>query len=572
MKIRRQYKEKLEVLENASKILKNLASVCPKVDALIELDEANTGLENKLFYSEFHVRKSPGYIWSPQLSISRVQPIPDKMQDKIYNEMYEEEIQTISGMIPEIDIAFLVSNNVFSYWSLGSKNQIVKTIELDKQIMSVGLVKPPSGYYTFLKWDHVLLLGSDHNLIPWEISFTNQYNRGSITHITKLDGKIKCENINHDKIVYTSNSRIFTGWKDGKINELKFETVRTWFTNKLSRSVTTEAKKQSSWLWRLVPKIFNSSTKDIAKIAVDDSRHLIYTLTFREYDEEMDIKPCEIEVLYLGAFGEGFRKVTSISQLELSKIYNQNPVGNNKIPLQVVGLHNISVTESPDIHFMLVTSIGQRIYVNLDVKQYNTEKVKEAANFDYTSYFNEIPNGNWAISGITNPPHPKDITGISNVGLNCCSEIGFDHTELWVTDSTYDRGCVFMSALNRSTNRKVLLYINDSETTIKSKHELNSRNGATEKFWTISVGENKHILDIQHKPLELYIDEDILNVTGYFKKKPNYDHDANKKVKFNEYQTWRKHIYSKQVYLPGEEYLIMQNTEVYTMIMVINTI
>jgi hypothetical protein len=73
------------------------------------------------------------------------------MQDKIYNEMYEEEIQTISGMIPEIDIAFLVSNNVFSYWSLGSKNQIVKTIELDKQIMSVGLVKPPSGYYTFLK-------------------------------------------------------------------------------------------------------------------------------------------------------------------------------------------------------------------------------------------------------------------------------------------------------------------------------------------------------------------------------------------------------------------------------------
>jgi len=94
-----------------------------------------------------------------------------------------------------------------------------------------------------------------------------------------------------------------------------------------------------------------------------------------------------------------------------------------------------------------------------------------------------------------------------------------------------------MSALNRSTNRKVLLYINDSETTIKSKHELNSRNGATEKFWTISVGENKHILDIQHKPLELYIDEDILNVTGYFKKKPNYDHDAHKKVKFNEYQT-----------------------------------
>lgn len=309
----------------------------------------------------------------------------------------------------------------------------------------------------------------------------------------------------------------------------------------------------------------------MAKITIDEARHIIYTLSFKDFDEERDIRPWEIDIFYLGAFGEGFSRVTFISQNELEKECAKSPAGNPKIPLQVVGLHYISITESSETHFMLVTSIGQRIYISLDVKEYDTEKLKERVGFtSYTQYFHEIPNGKWKIAGVTNPPVSKDITGISSFGISCWADIDFDHTELCVTKTSYDKGWIFMNGLNRTTNKKVLLYINDSETFIKSKHELNSRNGATEKFWTILVGQNKHILDIQRKPSELYVDSDVLNVIGYLKKKPSFDNLTSKaeKTKHNEYICSRKNIYSEQVFLPGEEYLIMQNTEVYTMVKV----
>lgn len=334
----------------------------------------------------------------------------------------------------------------------------------------------------------------------------------------------------------------------------------------MTKTIAAEDRQQTSWFWKIVPKIFTSGRKDISKIAIDDSRHIVYTLAFREFDETEDIRPCSIEIFYLGAFGEGFVKVTSISQLELAKHYRQFSNANDGQPLQVVGLHYISVLESSDVHFMLVTSTGQRIYVSLDVKEYITEKMRDKGKVDYTAYFKELPNGEWKIAGITNPPLPKDITGRPSDDINCCAEIGFNHTELCVIKSSYEKGCVFMNGINRNTNRKVLLYINDSETFIKSKHELNTRNGATEKFWAMQVGENKFLLDIKNKPLELYIDEDILNVIGYFKRKPMSENIPNKKTKHNEYLVTRKHIYSEQVYLPGEEFLIMQNTEIYTMI------
>jgi hypothetical protein len=291
LRIRNQYKEKLEDLEKNSKITKALNVVCPKVDSLIDSDESNTNLENKLFYSEFHVRKSPGYICTPQLSITNIQPIPEKMQDRIYEEIDNEDTHTITGMIPEIDIAFFVVDNVFHYWSLGSRSQLVQSIELPKQIVSVGLIRPPSGYYTFLKCDHLLFLGSDHNLIPCEISFTNQYNRGCNTHINKLEGKIKCENISHDKIAFTENSRIFVGCKNAKLNELKFETIKSWFSSKVSKTIHSEQVKQSNWLWTMMPTLFSRSQKEMSKIAIDEARHIVYTLSFKEFDEDKDIRP-----------------------------------------------------------------------------------------------------------------------------------------------------------------------------------------------------------------------------------------------------------------------------------------
>lgn len=125
-----------------------------------------------------------------------------------------------------------------------------------------------------------------------------------------------------------------------------------------------------------------------------------------------------------------------------------------------------------------------------------------------------------------------------------------------------------MTGLNLITGKKVLLYVNDSETFIKSKHEQNSRNGATEKFWALKVRDNNHLLDIQKRPLELYVDEDILNVLGYFRSKIMHETNQEKKTKHNEYVTSKKHIYDDQVFLPPEEFIVMQSTDINTMVKV----
>lgn len=127
---------------------------------------------------------------------------------------------------------------------------------------------------------------------------------------------------------------------------------------------------------------------------------------------------------------------------------------------------------------------------------------------------------------------------------------------------------MFIKGLNRDTDSKVLLYINDRETYIRDRHELNSRSGVTEQFWASKIGDHKYILDIKMKPLELYVQEDLLNVIGYQKKKVVSDGQKHNKDRYNEYCRTRKSAYSEQIYLPCEEYLIMNNIEVITMVKV----
>ena len=99
-------------------------------------------------------------------------------------------------------------------------------------------------------------------------------------------------------------------------------------------------------------------------------------------------------------------------------------------------------------------------------------------------------------------------------------------------------------------NSQVMLYIHDREAALRSKQDGNFRSGSTEKFWGFKVGEGKVILDVKIKPLELYVEEDVLNVIGYLKKRVTSDGSKNKKTRHNEYTLLKKNIYSDQIYLP----------------------
>ena len=191
-----------------------------------------------------------------------------------------------------------------------------------------------------------------------------------------------------------------------------------WFSNEIKKRVYTEECRKENWLYKLIPNIINRGRNDIIQISLDEERHLIYTLNQRDFNDQDQIAPSEVDIYYLGAFGETFKKVTSISQSELQREYKKNKNSSNNIPLQIVGLHHINISESDDLHFLLITSAAQRIYFSLDVKDYDTEKMREYEEVNHMEYHKELPTGLWKIAGITNPPLPKDISSFNSNSLS----------------------------------------------------------------------------------------------------------------------------------------------------------
>ena len=569
-KVKKLYKERLDETENHRKIVKAWSSVLPKIDILIRDDKENVNSENKIKSGEYQTKRAVGYFCASQLFVTSSSKLPSSIQENLIEDIESDNYEPIYGVIPEIDIAFTVSGKVFNYWNLSSQANIVDSIELSKQIVSVGLVKPPQGFFQTHKCENLIFLGSDHKLIVCEVTFKNQYSKGKTTKIEQLDIAIPWENIHYEKVVWTSDSRIFVGWKDAKLNEVEFNITKTWFWNNTKKTIQTKNKADKTGFFSsLIPNFFKFSEKEMDTIEIDEARHIIYTLSFREFNEKEDIKPCNIDVYHLGAFGKGISKVTSISQFQLVKEIQKFNKSKEEDSIQIVGLHSVNITESDTIHFVLTTSKGLRIYVSLSVENYLDEKIRELKGFDYTTYHNERPDGEWRIVGIFNPPLPKDIIGFTKDQERCCSDFSFVNQESWVIKSFYSKGSIFLNGINTSNDRKVLLYINDSEAWIKNTGDHSYRHSVSEKFWAIKIPEDVYLLEIQKKPLELYVDEDVLNCIGYFKKKTMSESINIKKNKHNLYINSKKHIYSEQIYLPGEEFILMNSNEILTISKVI---
>lgn len=211
------------------------------------------------------------------------------------------------------------------------------------------------------------------------------------------------------------------------------------FSKEIKKSVKTEECNSKNWLFNLIPKLFLSSSKSIIKIDIDDERHIVYVLSRGDYDEQLMISPCSINIYYLGAYGEAFKKVTIITQNDLEAQYKKLKNSDNN-RLQIVGIHHMNVTESSNINFMLVNSIGQRIYIELETREINEDKLNQIENDDYTLLFIHMPTGSWKIASVVNPPVSKDISQELTYELNCHDRINYDHERLFVESSYYSKG------------------------------------------------------------------------------------------------------------------------------------
>jgi hypothetical protein len=539
----------------------------PKIQGLIETDENDTDISYKLNSGDTYFKRSASYLWTPQLSIYRTERIPQNIHEVLDQEINSEETEANCGIIAEINLAFVVEDSTLHYWTIGQVKQMPKSLELLEDIISVGLAKPPNGFFSSVKWDHMLVIGFQQKLEWFEVHFSKKIEECPTIELKPHIFETKWEDVEHKRLVCTSNSRIFAGCNDATLNEVKFTIQKPWlFSREIKKWVKTEECSNKNWLLKLIPKIFFSSSKNIVKIDIDDERHIIYVLSRGDYDETSKISPCDIDIYYLGAYGEALKKVTTISQNDLETQYKKIKNSDNYW-LQIVGLHHMHVSESSNINFMLVNSIGQRIYIELATKEINQEKLDQIDNDDYTMLFNHMPVGGWKIVSVVNPPVSKDISEELTYGLSWYDRINYDHERLFVESSYYSKGCLCLSSVSRNEEDRFLLIINDNEAMFKDTND-HSHKGSTEKFWVMKIGHRKAIVDVQTKPLELYIDEDVLNIIGYNSKRIKCDGRRPTKVRHNEYSYNKRHIYSEQIFLSSEQYIIMNNHEIYTMLKV----
>ena len=216
------------------------------------------------------------------------QKIPTEAS-KILDDPSNSENLLLHGIIPEIDLAYVSIEKQFHYWSARVKHPHLKTLEFDNDVLSVGVAKPPNGFFLASKSKYILLVGSGHELIAFYINIEDGYGESRDITLEPIQHTIPCQDIHSEKIVHSEHMRTFVGCKSGKVKEVEFKMSTSWFTKKTKK--TTETTEQTySFLQSLIPSIFISK-KDVEQIDIDNKKNMMYTLIFKDFDDATGIKP-----------------------------------------------------------------------------------------------------------------------------------------------------------------------------------------------------------------------------------------------------------------------------------------
>lgn len=105
-----------------------------------------------------------------------------------------EKEDFLHSILPEIETAFVAANGKFIYWPLTQTNKVNRpkegTLEFEGEIVSVGLAKPPRGFFVKNKTEFVLLIGVDHELHIFNIEFDGRYSSQRGVTFEKIEHKI----------------------------------------------------------------------------------------------------------------------------------------------------------------------------------------------------------------------------------------------------------------------------------------------------------------------------------------------------------------------------------------------
>ncbi|XP_026495219.2 nuclear pore complex protein Nup155 [Vanessa tameamea] len=289
-----------------------------------------------------------------QLKILNKVPLPPEIMEHFAH----MQCHCLMGVFPEISRVWLAIDSNIYVWAFEHGSDVAYFDGLGETIVSVGLVKPKPGVFqNFVRY--LLVLTTTVEIVVLGVTFSSNKQDGSaefeeIHLVPEPVFVLPTDGVSMLCVKSTSKGRIFMGGKDGCLYEITYQAQLGWFGKHCKK-----VNHSTSALSFLVPSFLNAALYDedpVVKIEVDNSRHILYTLSE---------KGC-IEVFDLGNDGEDMSKVVRLSQGKIVSLAMDIVKTLEAINFKpVISISAVEESESDHLNLVAVTQTGARLYFSV---------------------------------------------------------------------------------------------------------------------------------------------------------------------------------------------------------------
>ncbi|XP_071953322.1 nuclear pore complex protein Nup155-like [Antedon mediterranea] len=266
------------------------------------------------------------------------------------------------GVFPTISRAWLSIDSDIYVWNYEDGGDLAYFDGLNETILSAGLVKPKPGIFKpHIKF--LLVVTTPVKIALLGVSFTkpqqgefidNYYGEAEMHLLPDPLFSIPTDNVYMLSIVGTASGRIFLAGKDGCIYEVVYQAHDGWFSRKCYK--VNHSKTSLSFL---IPSILSFSDEDpIVQISIDDSRHILYTLS-------------ECSNLCVYDLGADCSTMSLISRVYLNTLIKEARAIAQSIDhshfKKIVHISALTQKDSRMLHVVAVTHTGVRLYMTTNV-------------------------------------------------------------------------------------------------------------------------------------------------------------------------------------------------------------
>jgi nuclear pore complex protein Nup155 len=341
----------------------NLASQC--ISAQVDKDETFPSLHEKAtssFIDNYNLNYGEKKNPFSRFERSAYYGIPQKLLD-----LNNESMVTNMGIFPEIGRAWLSADNRLYIWNYNASvtaQEFDVINDFEGTIITCALVKPkPNVFVESVNHLIVVATSKEMKLLALQYKPSTGDLEISDTHMS-----VSIHGLIVNNIVFFENTKdiLFTGAGSGDaIWKLDYSNTKDWFSKSIKKEKLVESTIGSKllnvpgldWLNSDQP---TSTLESIIDIKIDQSRHMLYTLSSKSVIRAYKINIHKNKLTITSSN----RKTTLniMKDISISHVNSKSPL--LKSGWKIVNIFPVSRSESNSLYLIAVTSTGCRIYIN----------------------------------------------------------------------------------------------------------------------------------------------------------------------------------------------------------------